>query len=111
MSKVSLRDYFEARLETVQSELRAAREAVGLALTASKEATKKADIATEKRLEGTNEWRQAFTDREANFAPRDDTERRLKALERQAWMLSGVLAFVTVAMAGIGLLYMIFGKK
>lgn len=108
--RVTLREYFEAKLETVAAELRAAREAVGLALTASKEATAKAEVAIEKRLEGTNEWRQAFTDREGSFAPRDDTDRRLKALERQAWMLSGVLVFITVGMGVIGLLYMIFGK-
>jgi hypothetical protein len=112
---LALKEHFDelrdADREAVKTALDAAEKAVNAALISSEKAILKAEDAASDRFKAGNEIRQAMVDAQAHFAPREDSDRRLKALERQAWMLSGVLAFVTVAMAAIGLLFMIFGPS
>jgi hypothetical protein len=78
---------------------------VGAALTSSEKAILKAEAADSDRFKAGNEIRQAMIDAQAHFAPREDTDRRLKGLERQAWMLSGALVLVTVGMAAINIFW------
>jgi hypothetical protein len=55
-------------------------EKTGLALTSSKEAVNKAEVAQEKRFDNTNEWRAAMQDRDRNQMPRTEIEQRFNAL-------------------------------
>jgi len=54
--------------------------AVAAALAASKEAVTKAEVATEKRIEGLNELRQVVADISALQMPRNEAENRIAAL-------------------------------
>lgn len=51
-----------------------------LALEAAKEAVNKAEVATEKRFEGVNEFRAALGDQASRLMPRSETEVRLQGL-------------------------------
>lgn len=53
--------------------------AVTAALAAAKEAVAKAESASEKRFENTNEWRQVITDRDQTFVPRREMDGRLES--------------------------------
>jgi len=65
----------------------------------------------EKRMANTNEWRGAIEDQQKGLAPRDETERRLKALEEWRITISskqigssqlyGAAAAIVVVLAAI----------
>jgi hypothetical protein len=99
----TLKAYFESRLD-------AAKTALAAALQAVEKSNEKVAIALEKRLEGVNEWRQTFSDRDANFAPREDTERRLRMLEKWVGKLSGIGAFVGIVGVLVTIAFAFFGK-
>jgi hypothetical protein len=58
----------------------AQEKAVAAALAAAKEAVTKAEVATEKRLEGLNELRKMSSDQASLFMPKTEAEIRLAAL-------------------------------
>jgi len=65
----------------VNTALSAAEKAVTAALSAAKEAVVKAEVASEKRFEGVNEFRSTLADQQRTLIPRVEAELRLNALE------------------------------
>lgn len=59
----------------------ASKEATTTAMAAAKEATLKAELASEKRLEGMNEFRSAMKDQQSTFADKEQTNFRLTAID------------------------------
>lgn len=70
-------DMERSRLEV---QVEASREALTVALRAVSDATTKADLATEKRFESVNEFRDQLKDQAGTFIPRIETEQRLTQL-------------------------------
>ena len=105
----ALKEHFDelrdADREAVKTALDAAEKAVNAALISSEKAILKAESAASDRFKAGNEIRQAMVDAQAHFAPREDTDRRIKALERQAWMMSGIIAFIMIAMTALGIFW------
>lgn len=62
--------------------------AVQAALLAAKEAVIKAETATEKRFEATNEFRQQLSDQTNTFLPRPEYNAQHKALEEKVYILT-----------------------
>ncbi len=75
---VSLREYLMAQINAAEkrSDLRfeAMKEQVSEAFHSSQRAIDKADIATEKRFEGVNEFREALSDQATRFVTRETLE-------------------------------------
>lgn len=67
-----LRELIAANDRLYFQQFEAMRQTNALALTAAKEATVKAETATEKRLEGVNEFRGQLKDQAANFVTRSE---------------------------------------
>jgi hypothetical protein len=61
----------------------ASKAAVGAAMASAKEATSKAEIATEKRFDGVNEFRQAMRDQQDTFAGKSETYLRLDEMSKK----------------------------
>jgi anion-transporting ArsA/GET3 family ATPase len=61
----------------------ASKEATTTAMAAAKEATLKAELASEKRLEGMNEFRSAMKDQQSTFADKEQTNFRLGAIDKK----------------------------
>lgn len=57
--------------------------AINAALLSAKEAVLKAEIATEKRFEGVNEFRQSLNDQQALFMPREVSDAQISELRKQ----------------------------
>ncbi len=62
---------------------KAQREALDAALAASERAIAKAEVSTEKRFESVNEFRNALTDQQKNFATNSEVYLRFAALEEK----------------------------
>ncbi len=82
---------FAAAKEAVAAALAAAKEALTAAFGAAKEAITKQEMATEKRFEGVNEFRNQLKDQQQTFVSKaeattkfDDFSRRVTELERIA---------------------------
>lgn len=97
----SLYKHFSAMAE-------AAKESAKIALDAAKDATTKAATAYDKRFDSVNEFRNAMKDQQATYADKEQTERRLSALESSrdrstgksegvAWIERAVLVVVAIA--------------
>jgi hypothetical protein len=89
---VSLRDYFDHSIETLERhinqqfdgmrrELASVAQAGVTANAAAKEAVLKAEIATERRLEGLNELRRVIEGNQATLLPRAEAKQRLDGIE------------------------------
>lgn len=82
---VSLREYIEVRIRSVQDAAIARAEsqekAVTAAMAAAQAAVSKAEIATEKRFESVNEFRQSLADQSRIQMPRAEFEALHKAAE------------------------------
>lgn len=80
---VSLREYVDIRFAALDKEIRAAltgqKEAVAAALAAAKEAVIKAETATERRFENSNEWRNTVETLQRTYMPRTESEGRWMA--------------------------------
>jgi anion-transporting ArsA/GET3 family ATPase len=61
----------------------ASKEAINAAMAAAKEATQKAEAASEKRFDSVNEFRNAMKDQQATFADKEQTAFRLNAIDRK----------------------------
>lgn len=81
---ISLRQYVEGRFEAqdkaVAAALAAAEKAVAAALSAADRAVSKAEIATEKRFESVNEFRNTLSDQARLFMPRSEAEQSYRAI-------------------------------
>lgn len=62
--------------------------AVNAALAATKEAVSKAEIATEKRFEGVNEFRNTLSDQQRTLMPRSESEALMKNMNEKIGELS-----------------------
>jgi len=98
---VSLRDYFEMRLKEQQR-------AVEAALASAEKAVTKAEVATEKRFEGVNEFRATLADQAATLMPRAEAEIRfasllakIDSLQRVASMALGIAAVLPLVIGVI----------
>lgn len=72
---------FAAQQAAMSAALTAADKAVQAALLSAKEAVGKAEVATEKRIEGLNELRGIVNDISALQMPRSEAEQRINALD------------------------------
>jgi hypothetical protein len=81
---ISLRQYVDARFEAQEKAVAAAlasqEKAVAAALAAAKEAVNKAEMASERRFESVNEFRNTLSDQARTLMPRAESEQGLKSL-------------------------------
>lgn len=78
---VTWRDYVDRRFEDLEK-------AVTVALSSAEKAVVKAETATEKRFEATNEFRQQLSDQTNTFIPRPEYAAQYKSLEEKVSMLT-----------------------
>lgn len=71
---------FAAQEKGISTAMTAAEKAILAAMTAAKEAVLKAEVASDKRFEGVNEFRQSLNDMVLRLLPRTEGEERLKAM-------------------------------
>lgn len=76
-----LRQLIDERDRLYQEQFKAIEAKTSLALSASKEAVTKAEVATEKRFEGVNEFRSTLSDQASTLMPRNEAGVRFLALE------------------------------
>ena len=98
---ISLREYVDVRID-------AQEKAVQTALTSAKEAVIMAEIATERRFENSNEWRNTVETLQRTYMPRTEstqmhgaTTEKIDALQKLVWIGMGLLGacqfFVSIA--------------
>lgn len=75
---------------------------VQTALTSARDATLKAEAATEKRLDLMNEFRATLSDQATQLMPRTETELRLTAIEKDVAMLYSRLGSTEGVSKGLG---------
>lgn len=78
----ALREVSDERDRRYEDRFTAMDEKTGLALTSSKEAVQKAEIATEKRFDSVNEFRGSLKDQAATLLTRAEAETRFNSLEK-----------------------------
>ena len=78
-----------AQKELMQQSLTAQRSEMSAALAASDRAVSKAEISTEKRFEGVNEFRAQLGDQQRTLMPRSEAESRLSSLSEKVGVLEG----------------------
>ncbi len=86
-SYVALRDYFTLWLERLEMFYTRRFEDLDakttLALAAADKAVTKAEIATEKRFEGVNEFRHTLADQAARLMPREEAQSKLENITKE----------------------------
>lgn len=80
----TLKEYVEQRFKDQDK-------AVQAALLAAKEAVLKAEVASEKRFESVNEFRQQLSDQTNTFIPRLEYNAQHKALEEKVSILTDIM--------------------
>jgi hypothetical protein len=91
---VDLKDYFNAQIEVIRTLITAndrnynqrfdaVTQATESALAAADRAVTKAEVSTEKRFEGVNEFRQSLADQARAFMPRSEAELLIKAVNEK----------------------------
>jgi hypothetical protein len=68
-------------------------------MAAADKAVTKAEVATEKRFDSVNEFRNAMKDQQNTFANRTETEFRLTAIDKSLEKIGGVSIGVTISVA------------
>jgi urease accessory protein UreF len=96
METLSLREYFDVRVDAldkamaarfeeqdkaVAAALASAEKAVVAALAAADRAVSKAETATEKRFENSNEWRNTVETLQRTYTPRTEVAQTVKSIE------------------------------
>jgi hypothetical protein len=88
----ALRQYvdtrFEAQEKAVSAALAAQEKAVAAALAAAKEAVIKAENATERRFENSNEWRNTVEALQRTYMPRTESEQHWKTVDEKVDVLT-----------------------
>lgn len=79
--KTAMEAAFAAQREAVSTAFQSQKEAVNAALAAADRAVLKAELATEKRFEAVNEFRETLADQQRTLMPRSEAEAISKALE------------------------------
>lgn len=72
---------FQAQSEALSAAFSAQQNAVNAALSAADRAVSKAELASEKRFESVNEFRQSLNDQSRLLMPRAEAEERLRSLK------------------------------
>jgi len=99
---ISLREYVDTRFaeqaNAVGAALVSQKEAIAAALAAAKEAVTKAEVATEKRFENSNEWRNTVETLQRTYTPRTEVNQvieslteKIEALQKLIWVGLGIL--------------------
>ena len=84
LEKISnIRTLMDERDRRYEDRFTAMDEKTGLALTSSKEAVTKAEIATEKRFDSVNEFRNTLKDQAATLLSRSEAEARFKGQDEK----------------------------
>ena len=88
---VSLREYVDTRFASQEK-------AVESALTSAKEAVIKAEMATERRFENSNEWRNTVETLQRTYMPRTEAiqlnsavTEKIEAVQKMLWIGMGVM--------------------
>lgn len=129
-SEISLRDYVESRFQAMDEKtalaLAAVKEQTSLALTAAKEAVTKAEVASEKRFEAVNKFREALDDNARLLMPRleaeqinrqltekiDEIVKRVNARDdRGQGLHQGWLVLVAVIGVVLGIAALVYGSR
>jgi hypothetical protein len=88
----ALREYvdirFEALEKSVTSSFTAQEKAVSAALAAAKEAVIKAENATERRFENSNEWRNTVETLQRTYMPRTESEQHWRTVDEKVDVLT-----------------------
>jgi hypothetical protein len=74
---------FEASQKALELGLAAQKSAVDAALEAQKTAVIKAEVSTEKRFEGVNEFRNTLSDQQRTLIPRSEVEVMIEAMSQR----------------------------
>lgn len=80
---VSLREYVDTQVEFCKNLIELAREESKSALSTADKAINKAEAATERRLAGMNEFRDALSDYSRTLTPRPEFEQALRDLKEK----------------------------
>lgn len=92
---------FEAQQQAINAALMAQKEAINAALVAQKEAVIKAEVATEKRFEGVNEFRQTLGDQQRMFITRTEVDINLKSLNEKVGLIQSQMERLQSERAGV----------
>jgi hypothetical protein len=81
------RERFEAQKEATRLALEAQKEATRLALDTARQAVDKAEVASNKRFEGVNEFRQTLSDQQRTLMPRNEAELQFGRIREELQLL------------------------
>lgn len=88
----TLKEHLESRIVSTEK-------SVTIAMAAADKAVTKAEVATEKRFDGVNEFRNAMKDQQGTFADKTQTDFRLASIEGRLEKIGGVSLGVTISTA------------
>lgn len=96
--EISLRQYVDMRFDEQAKALAAAlssqRAATAAELSSSKEAVAKAETATEKRFENSNEWRNTIETLQRTYMPRTESEGHWRTVDEKVDVLTSRIAAI-----------------
>jgi len=78
--RMSLNERYETQTKALDAAFKAAEKAVETALASAEKAVAKAEIASDKRFESVNEFRQQLSDQTASFPTRNEVNTRLDSI-------------------------------
>jgi hypothetical protein len=87
----SLREIVDERDRRYEDRFKATDDRTGLALTSSKEAVGKAELATEKRFDSVNEFRGQLKDQAATLLPRAEADAKFNSMTKEIEELKKVI--------------------
>jgi hypothetical protein len=87
----------ETLKEHLESRIVSTEKSVTIAMAAADKAVTKAEVATEKRFDSVNEFRNAMKDQQNTFADKTQTDFRLAAIEKSMEKIGGVSLGVTIS--------------
>lgn len=90
----------DAKFVTYRALIDSQAEKVALALASSDKAVGKAEVATEKRFDAVNEFRQTLADQARDLMPRLEAEQRIKQLADEMALLRGTSRAGATALLG-----------
>lgn len=88
-SQKALEAALVAQKDAVKEAFAAQKEAINAALASADRAVSKAEIASEKRFEGVNEFRAQLGDQQRTLMPRTEAENRMNMIQEKVGVLEG----------------------
>ena len=86
----TLKEHLESRIVSTEK-------SVTIAMAVADKAVTKAEVATEKRFDSVNEFRNAMKDQQNTFADKTQTDFRLAAIEKAMEKIGGVSLGVSIS--------------